>query len=302
MKNSPKSIKSFLAIFKLVLCCLFYLLAMDLFYRFNSFTYYMSRAEIWLATANMAIVLFFISVLAAFLIFIIQAVLGFIFGRFLNGKFILLRYTSDYLIAVLFIYLNTMLIYFLLFKDRVEGAGLLIKAVALLSIFAALVLLFISFRKKIRFFLAENINLYFSLCCAVIFVSLGLAPYLVHKLNASKAEGDVRQNALKIADRPGYPRIILITFDALNARHMSLYGYPRKTTPNIEDFSKDCLVFNNMYSNGNTTMPSVVSILTGKYPSTHKAYSLQYIQFSPYNNLELPHHQHIPPTPNTSNW
>ncbi|HMX75933.1 MAG TPA: sulfatase-like hydrolase/transferase, partial [Anaerolineales bacterium] len=33
------------------------------------------------------------------------------------------------------------------------------------------------------------------------------------------------------------PNIIIILCDALSARHMSLYGYPRETTPYISAFA-----------------------------------------------------------------
>jgi glucan phosphoethanolaminetransferase (alkaline phosphatase superfamily) len=33
------------------------------------------------------------------------------------------------------------------------------------------------------------------------------------------------------------PNIIIILCDALSARHLSLYGYPRSTTPHIDSFA-----------------------------------------------------------------
>ena len=34
------------------------------------------------------------------------------------------------------------------------------------------------------------------------------------------------------------PNILIIVFDALSARNMSLYGYPRQTTANLERFAQ----------------------------------------------------------------
>ncbi len=34
------------------------------------------------------------------------------------------------------------------------------------------------------------------------------------------------------------PDVILITVDALRANHLSSYGYPRETSPNIDAFAK----------------------------------------------------------------
>ena len=66
-----------------------------------------------------------------------------------------------------------------------------------------------------------------------------------------------------------YPNIILITFDALAANHMSLYGFHDKTTPNMDKLGQQSYVFDNMYSGCNWTLPSLASIMSGKYPDHH---------------------------------
>jgi arylsulfatase A-like enzyme len=63
------------------------------------------------------------------------------------------------------------------------------------------------------------------------------------------------------------PNIILIGSDGLSADHMSLYGYYRETTPNIDQFTKDALVVKNAFSNSRNSSGSVISILSSKYPS-----------------------------------
>lgn len=65
------------------------------------------------------------------------------------------------------------------------------------------------------------------------------------------------------------PNVILITFDALSAEDMSLYGYKLKTT-HMDSFAKESYSFKNMYANANWTRPGVTSILTKTYPSTHR--------------------------------
>ncbi len=64
--------------------------------------------------------------------------------------------------------------------------------------------------------------------------------------------------------------IILITFDALTAAHTSLHGYPRQTTPNLNKLGQESYVFDNMYSSSNWTLPSLASLMTGKYPTNHR--------------------------------
>lgn len=66
----------------------------------------------------------------------------------------------------------------------------------------------------------------------------------------------------------GKPNIILLTIDTLSAEDMSLYGYDLRTTPKLEEFSRQGYVFENFFSSSNWTTPSVASLLSGQYPST----------------------------------
>jgi len=68
--------------------------------------------------------------------------------------------------------------------------------------------------------------------------------------------------------------VIIIEFDAMTARDMSLYGFPRETTPNIKRFAERATVYHAHHSGGNCTTPSVASLLTGMYPWTHRAINL----------------------------
>jgi len=67
------------------------------------------------------------------------------------------------------------------------------------------------------------------------------------------------------------PNVIVLVFDALTARNLSAYGYPRKTSPNFERFAERATIFHNYNSAGNYTVPGVASLLTGMYPWTHRA-------------------------------
>ena len=73
--------------------------------------------------------------------------------------------------------------------------------------------------------------------------------------------------------QPQPPNILILVFDALSAHNMSLYGYPRQTTPNLERLAQKATVFHRHYSAGNFTSPGTASLLTGVYPWTHRALS-----------------------------
>lgn len=70
------------------------------------------------------------------------------------------------------------------------------------------------------------------------------------------------------------PNIILLVIDTLSARHMSLYGYERPTTPNFERFASRASVYHSHYAGGNFTTPGTATILTGRYPWGHRAINL----------------------------
>jgi len=69
----------------------------------------------------------------------------------------------------------------------------------------------------------------------------------------------------------GKPNILIFVFDAMSARHLSLYGYARQTTPNLQKFAERASVYHNHFSAGNFTSSGTASMLTGLYPWTHRA-------------------------------
>jgi arylsulfatase A-like enzyme len=63
------------------------------------------------------------------------------------------------------------------------------------------------------------------------------------------------------------PNILLITVDSMNASMMSLYGFPKESTPFLEEFAKSSLVGEDHFANAQGTIGSITSILTGRYPA-----------------------------------
>ncbi len=68
--------------------------------------------------------------------------------------------------------------------------------------------------------------------------------------------------------------IVLITFDALGAEHMSLYGSALPTTPNLESFARTATTFTNFFACSTFTTPSIAACMTGRYPSETQVYHL----------------------------
>ncbi len=69
---------------------------------------------------------------------------------------------------------------------------------------------------------------------------------------------------------PVWDDIVLISVDTLRADRLGLYGYGRGTTPQIDRWFADGVVHERAYATSASTSPSVVSLLSGLYPSEHR--------------------------------
>jgi len=63
--------------------------------------------------------------------------------------------------------------------------------------------------------------------------------------------------------------IVLITIDTLRRDHLGCYGYFRDTSPNLDAFAAEGVLFERAVSAMATTLPSHLSLLTGLYPHQH---------------------------------
>lgn len=66
--------------------------------------------------------------------------------------------------------------------------------------------------------------------------------------------------------RPGVPNVLLIILDTVRAANLSLYGYPRETTPNLTRLASNGVRFDQAISTAPWTLPSHASLLTGRWP------------------------------------
>lgn len=73
---------------------------------------------------------------------------------------------------------------------------------------------------------------------------------------------------IEASSTDGFPNIILVTADGVNAKNMSLYGYERETTPFLDSIKDQLVISNNHFTNSANTGGAIVSILNGKYPTT----------------------------------
>lgn len=268
MKHETSFISVFFSTFK-TFSCLFILVVLPLsfLYYFDSYVL-LSKRQLILDTAIMALI-FTLLALAA-------ALLGMMFYSLLR---LFLR--KDTVINILFFYnmlgvavaVYEFIKMFKLWTSKVFPGDhvRLISDIFTTTLVVILVVLVILFRNKIRLRLEIETNRWFKPVMALFGISLTILiiqiAYTHFIISPKDSTVKIRENNSSVNERPN---IILITFDALTAQDMSLYGYKLKTTPNIDSFALESYVFTNMYANANWTRPGVASILTGTYPSTHR--------------------------------
>ena len=69
--------------------------------------------------------------------------------------------------------------------------------------------------------------------------------------------------------------VIVCLIDAAAVKHMSLYGYHRKTTPNIDALASEGVLFRKCFSPANYTMAGCGCFHTGRYAENHGAFYLE---------------------------
>jgi len=76
-----------------------------------------------------------------------------------------------------------------------------------------------------------------------------------------------RQVAAMPAPPAGAPNVLLIILDTVRASALSLYGYGRETTPELDAFAKGGVVFETAIAAAPWTLPSHATMFTGRYPA-----------------------------------
>lgn len=69
---------------------------------------------------------------------------------------------------------------------------------------------------------------------------------------------------------PARPNVLIVLVDALRADRLGPYGFTeRPTSPNLDRFAAQAVVFERAVSQNGWTVPSVASLFSGVYPQTH---------------------------------
>lgn len=71
----------------------------------------------------------------------------------------------------------------------------------------------------------------------------------------------------------GKPNVVLIVVDTMRADRLGCYGYAKNSSPMLDAMAAEGIVFKTTVAQASWTRPSIATILTGLYPSTHQAIS-----------------------------
>jgi arylsulfatase len=80
--------------------------------------------------------------------------------------------------------------------------------------------------------------------------------------------------------------IVLITVDTLRADHLGCYGYFRDTSPRLDQFASEGILFKRAIATMGTTLPSHLSLFTGLYPHQHGHVANKRARVGPFEAVE----------------
>lgn len=65
------------------------------------------------------------------------------------------------------------------------------------------------------------------------------------------------------------PNVLIVMIDALRADRLGVNGYPRPTTPSIDQLASEGVNFTRAFAHSTWTKPSIATLFTSVYPSQH---------------------------------
>lgn len=73
------------------------------------------------------------------------------------------------------------------------------------------------------------------------------------------------------SDKGRKPHIVLVVLDTHRWDRLGCYGYPRATSPNLDAFAEQAILFERAIAPGQWTIPSHASMFSGEPPNVHRA-------------------------------
>jgi len=271
-------IGSFWQIFRIVFVIFSLYLLGDAFYRWDGFRYHSSFSEFLPAFALISILWSLIALLTAILFSLLSRLIylsirasGWLWLRVMKKS----RIEQLHLFIIIFLSMDTaVLVGKRLFTDFKASMPLKVSVLLctiIISIFFTWLLRYkariwidtvVRLMRKCNIFIQERITPLVWLFGIWVVMSTALLAYHTGFKVDDKV---ILQEFIEYPNKnKRSPNIILLTFDALTARNMSVYGYHGETTPFITEWAKGGFVFTRVKSASNFTAPTTASLMTGK--------------------------------------
>jgi arylsulfatase A-like enzyme len=262
------AIRSYWQVFRLIFVLFFLYLIGDIFYRWDGFSYYAPFSDFVPGVALITTLWGFIAFVTAAIIWGLSSVMEWLFTmtRWKIKKEHILLFLAFFVPAIGTAWLS---------KQHIYKFGSILHGKLVIFLIALFVALFFSWliRHKTLKLLAliqyriTSLVWLFSIWFIVSVPITGYYTWIKSKDNSIK-----QIVSHSVSTEMPRPNILFITFDALTARDMSLYGYDRPTTPFLDSFAKTATVFTRMKAASNYTKSTLPSLMTGKRVWSHQIY------------------------------
>jgi hypothetical protein len=259
---------SYWQVFRLVFVLFSLYLMRDAFFRWDGFRYHSTFLEFLPSVALIAILWSLVAVFVAMFIWLLLKALAWSFS------FVKWKITTEHLIF--FAGASVLLIAMIWVGKRLVWPNTpipqLLKYFVILASALAAIFLTWSFRNKPDI-IHERITPLVWLFGIFFLISV---PIVIYQTWLKQPNGGILQKNSQSSEADKIrPNIILVTFDALTARDMSLYGYHRPTTPFISEWAKEATTFTKAEAGSNWTRPTVAGLMTGKRMWTHRVFHFE---------------------------
>ncbi len=96
-------------------------------------------------------------------------------------------------------------------------------------------------------------------------------PVVTSQASDANAVEPVSGSAVEDSPRLKPPNVVIYLIDALRADHLGCYGYHLPTSPSIDRFAEEAVLFERAQAQTSWTRASVASVFTGLMPQVHQA-------------------------------
>lgn len=161
-------------------------------------------------------------------------------------------------------------LFFVLF-DKFYNKFAVLVVLEIIGTICALIITIVAFILMKSRFGSRRLTFLRPILLIIITITIAILTGISFSVDGSKmAAKDQGRISSSINSRPN---ILLIAMDTVRADHLSLYGYPKETTPFLKKMAQESAVFGNAYTTSPWTLPAHASLFTGLYPSQHNTHA-----------------------------